>query len=54
MSSDGLLPTVEAYQRHELTLMRMEDILNRGSETTTHNNNGIRAQNGTGIASNQV
>ncbi len=28
----GTLPTVEAYQRHELTLLRMEDILNRGSE----------------------
>ena len=32
------LPTVEAYQRHELTLLRMEDILNHGSHlngTTT-------------------
>ena len=25
------LPTVEAFQRHELTLLRMEDILNTGS-----------------------
>ena len=25
------MPTVEAFQRHELTLLRMEDILNTGS-----------------------
>ena len=25
------LPEVEAYQRHELTLLRMEDLLNHGS-----------------------
>ncbi|TRY74463.1 hypothetical protein TCAL_08318 [Tigriopus californicus] len=29
-ASDSSLPTVEAYQRHELTLLRMEDILNHG------------------------
>lgn len=28
------LPTVEAFQRHELTLLRMEDILNTGSGST--------------------
>ncbi len=28
----NILPAVEAYQRHELTLLRMEDILNRGGE----------------------
>jgi len=28
-----VLPTVEAFQRHELTLLRMEDILNHGSGT---------------------
>ena len=29
------LPVVEAYQRHELTLLRMEDILNHGSESSS-------------------
>lgn len=29
-ASDSSLPAVEAYQRHELTLLRMEDILNHG------------------------
>lgn len=27
------LPTVEPFQRHELTLLRMEDILNTGSDS---------------------
>jgi len=27
----GALPSVAAYQRHELTLLRMEDLLNHGS-----------------------
>ena len=27
----NVLPAVEAYQRHELTLLRMEDLLNHGS-----------------------
>lgn len=30
-SSGGGLPSVSAYQRHELTLLRMEDLLNHGS-----------------------
>ena len=29
--SSASLPEVEAYQRHELTLLRMEDLLNHGS-----------------------
>jgi hypothetical protein len=30
-SFSGGLPSVAAYQRHELTLLRMEDLLNHGS-----------------------
>ena len=30
-SSSSSLPAVAAYQRHELTLLRMEDLLNHGS-----------------------
>ena len=30
-SERNALPEVEAYQRHELTLLRMEDLLNHGS-----------------------
>ena len=30
-TSPGVLPSVAAYQRHELTLLRMEDLLNHGS-----------------------
>lgn len=42
------LPTVEAYQRHELTLMRMEDVLNHGSfgVTTPGVDSAIRSTNG--------
>ena len=29
--TSGVLPSVAAYQRHELTLLRMEDLLNHGS-----------------------
>ena len=31
----GSLPSVAAYQRHELTLLRMEDLLNHGSGSET-------------------
>ncbi len=30
-STNSSLPVVSAYQRHELTLLRMEDLLNHGS-----------------------
>lgn len=30
-TSPGVLPSVAAYQRHELSLLRMEDLLNHGS-----------------------
>lgn len=30
MKDDVRLPTVEAYQRHELMLLRMEDLLRNG------------------------
>ena len=40
------LPSVEAYQRHELTLLRMEDILNRSNETGNGNSNGSSRCNG--------
>ena len=33
-SSQDFLPVVEPLQRHELTLARIEDILNQGSGTT--------------------
>lgn len=31
-SNPGSLPSVAAYQRHELTLLRMEDLLNHGAQ----------------------
>ena len=43
-----VLPTVEAFQRHELTLARIEDILNHGSGSvpTGMNNAGLQVNNG--------
>lgn len=38
------LPTVEAFQRHELTLLRMEDILRNGMMPTNDNGNHLKAQ----------
>lgn len=38
------LPTVEAYQRHELTLLRMEDILRNGMLPTSGTNNNLKAR----------
>ena len=38
------LPVVEAYQRHELTLLRMEDILNHGSESASSSAAGQQQQ----------
>ena len=38
------LPTVEAFQRHELTLLRMEDILRNGMMPTNENGNHMKAQ----------
>lgn len=38
------LPTVEAFQRHELTLLRMEDILRNGMMPTNENGNHLKAQ----------
>ena len=38
------LPTVEAFQRHELTLLRMEDILRNGTTPSNENGNHLKAQ----------
>lgn len=38
------LPTVEAFQRHELTLLRMEDILRNGMSPSGDNGNHLKAQ----------
>lgn len=43
------LPSVEAFQRHELTLLRMEDILRNGTTSSSampdaRNGNGLKAQ----------
>lgn len=42
------LPTVEAFQRHELTLARIEDILNHGSGSVPSgmDNAGLQSNNG--------
>ena len=38
------LPTVEAFQRHELTLLRMEDILRNGLLPSSGINNNLKAK----------
>jgi len=47
-SDFDFLPTVEAFQRHELTLARIEDILNHGSGSVPSgmDNAGLQANNG--------
>ena len=45
------LPVVEAYQRHELTLLRMEDILNHGSESASSSAGQQQQQQGSGRVS---
>jgi hypothetical protein len=37
------LPTIKAFQRHELTLIRMEDILNHGSDGVSGHVGGVQA-----------
>jgi len=47
-SDFDFLPTVEAFQRHELTLARIEDILNHGSGSVPSgmDNAGLQSNNG--------
>lgn len=42
--STRILPTVEAFQRHELTLLRMEDILRNGMLPSSNANNNLKAR----------